>query len=136
MVKYAVEHCSFAEIGNEPGASSTYYNFSGTREFARAEYDPHIKKALRPYIAKGAAITPCFISFEEEGHPTDLLLLLGLPQIPEIEDLVNSATALVDLHAGPSPLRRGWFKKSKGVSEEVLRASIRDVAELFNLEMK
>ncbi len=136
MVKYAVEHCSFAEIGSEPGASSAYYNFSGTRDYARAEYDPHIKSALRPYTAKGAAVTPCFISYEEEVHPTDLLLLLGLPQIPEIADLVNSATELVDLHAGPSPLRRGWFKKSKGVTEEVLRAAIRDVAELFNLELK
>jgi hypothetical protein len=133
MIRYAIQHCSFAEIGDEPGASSVYYTFSGPKAFARAEYDPHIKAALRPYIAKGAAITPTFVSYEEEDHAADFVLLLGLPQIPEIEDLVTSATELVDLHAGPSPLRRGWFKKSKGVTEDVLRAAIRDVAELFNL---
>ena len=57
-------------------------------------------------------------------------------QIPEVEDLVTSATQLVDLHAGPSPLRRGWFKKSKGSTEEELRQAIQDVAELFNLGLK
>jgi len=31
MVRYAVEHCSFAEIGTEPQASSVYYTFSGPR---------------------------------------------------------------------------------------------------------
>ncbi|MFX1562961.1 MAG: hypothetical protein ACFFDP_06605 [Promethearchaeota archaeon] len=136
MVKYAIEHCSFAEIGTQPAASSVYYTFSGYREFARAEYDPHIKEALRPYIAKGAAVTPCFVSYEDEGVPSDLVVLLGLPQIPEVDDLVTAAKELVDLHSGSSPLRRGWFKKSKGVTEEELRSAINDVAELFALESK
>jgi len=59
------------------------------------------------------------------------MALLGLPQIPEIQDLITQATQLVKLHSGPSPLRRGWFKKAKGVTEEVLRQAITDVAELF-----
>jgi hypothetical protein len=136
MVRYGIEHCSFAEIGAQPQASSVYYTFSGSHEYARPEYDSHIKEALRPYTAKGAAITPCFVAYEDDKHPCDLMILLGIPQIPEMEDLVTSATQLVDLHAGPSPLRRGWFKKSKGSTEEEIRQAIQDVAELFNLSLK
>ncbi len=134
MVKYAVEHCSFAEVDKDTTASSIYYTFSGAREFIRAEYDPHIKEALRPYLAPGAAVTPCFVSYEDsDANPIDFVVLLGLPKIPEIKDIITSATQLVDLHAGPSPLRRGWFRKSKGSSEEELRTAIQDVAELFGL---
>ncbi|MHA1813137.1 MAG: hypothetical protein ACTSYX_06850, partial [Candidatus Thorarchaeota archaeon] len=67
--------------------------------------------------------------------PVNLLVLLGLPKIPELVQLINEATQLVNLHSGPSPLKQSWFMRSKGVTRKELVNAINDFRELFSYYM-
>ena len=135
MIDYAVKECSYADIGEEPNAESVYYVLSGPRHVAKAEYGMHLKDALNKFIAPGAAITPCYVQHFVENPTTDLLLLLGLPKIPELLKIINEATQLVNLHSGPSPLKQSWFMRSKGTTRKELVSAIADFRELFSYYM-
>jgi hypothetical protein len=132
MVDYAARECSYADVGDEPNAESVYYVFSGPRHISKAEYGMHLKEALDKFIAPGAAITPCYVQYHVGESPTNLLLLLGLPKIPELVQIINEATQLVNLHSGASPLKQGWFMRSKGTSRKELVNAIADIRELFS----
>ncbi|MHA2004369.1 MAG: hypothetical protein ACW960_09705, partial [Candidatus Thorarchaeota archaeon] len=105
MMDFAVKECSYADVGEEPNAESVYYVFSGPRHVSKAEYGMHLKEALNSFIAPGAAITPCYVQYNTKDPATDLLVLLGLPKIPELVQIINEATQLVNLHSGSSPLK-------------------------------
>ncbi len=135
MIDYAVRECSYADVGEEPNAESVYYVMSGPRSVAKAEYGMHLKEALDKFIAPGAAITPCYVQYHAGEESTDLLLLLGLPKIPELVQIINEATQLVNLHSGASPLKQGWFMRSKGTSRKELVDAINDFRELFSYYM-
>ncbi len=136
MIDYAVKECSYADVGEQPNAESVYYVFSGPRHISKAEYGMHLKEALDKFIAPGAAITPCYVQYHNEDAPTNLLLLLGLPKIPELVQIINEATQLVNLHSGASPLKQGWFMRSKGVPRKELVSAIADFRELFSYYMQ
>ncbi|TFG10257.1 hypothetical protein EU538_02465 [Candidatus Thorarchaeota archaeon] len=136
MIEYAVKECSYADVGEEPNAESVYYVLSGPRHISKAEYGMHLKEALDQFIAPGAAITPCYVQYEKRDYNTNLLLLLGLPKIPELVQLINEATQLVNLHSGPSPLKQSWFMRSKGTSRKELVSAINDFRELFSYYME
>ncbi len=136
MIEYAVKECSYADVGEEPNAESVYYVFSGPRHISKAEYGMHLKEALDQFIAPGAAITPCYVQYETRDYATNLLLLLGLPKIPELVQLIKEATQLVNLHSGPSPLKQSWFMRSKGTSRKELVSAINDFRELFSYYME
>ncbi len=135
MIDYAVKECSYADVGDQPNAESVYYVFSGPRHISKAEFGMHLKEALDKFIAPGAAITPCYVQYENPDAPVNLLLLLGLPKIPELIQLINEATQLVNLHSGPSPLKQSWFMRSKGVPRKELVNAINDFRELFSYYM-
>ncbi len=135
MIDYAVQECSYADVGDEPNAESVYYVFSGPRHISKAEYGMHLKEALDKFIAPGAAITPCYVQRHTKDPKTDLLLLLGLPKIPELVQIINEATQLVNLHSGASPLKQSWFMRSKGVQRKELVDAIADFRELFSYYM-
>jgi len=135
MIDYAVKECSYADVGDEPNAESVYYVMSGPTNIAKAEYGMHVKEALDKFIAPGAAITPCYVQYHTPDARTDLLLLLGLPKIPELVTIINEATQLVNLHSGASPLKQGWFMRSKGTSRKELVDAINDFRELFSYYM-
>ncbi len=135
MVDYTIKECSYADVGDNPAAESVFYVFSGHKNIARAEYGPYIKDALRPYLSPGAAITPCYVQYQDEEVPTTFMALLGLPKIPELTHLINEATQLVNLHSGPSLLKQSWFMRSKGVPRKELVDAINDVKELFSYYM-
>ena len=86
VVEHAVHNCSYAHIGESPNAESVYFVFSGHRSIAKAEHGVHIKESLSEFLAPGAAITPCYVEYDSKKVPTNLLLLLGLPKIPEMVD--------------------------------------------------
>ncbi|RLI58205.1 MAG: hypothetical protein DRO87_05855 [Candidatus Thorarchaeota archaeon] len=135
MIEYAVKECSYADVGEEPNAESVYYVMSGPRNVAKAEYGMHLKEALDKFIAPGAAITPCYVQYHTQEPSTNLLLLLGLPKIPELVQIINEATQLVNLHSGASPLKQGWFMRSKGTTRKELVDAINDFRELFSYYM-
>jgi hypothetical protein len=135
MIDYAVTECSYADVGDEPNAESVYYVLSGPRHVAKAEYGMHVKEALDKFIAPGAAITPCYVQYLDSDPKTNLLLLLGLPKIPELVQIINEATQLVNLHSGASPLKQGWFMRSKGTTRKELVDAINDFRELFSYYM-
>ena len=135
MIDYAVRECSYADVGEEPNAESVYYVFSGPRHISKAEYGMHLKESLDKFIAPGAAITPCYVQYLDEKPEVDLLLLLGLPKIPELVQIINEATQLVNLHSGSSPLKQSWFMRSKGVNRKELVDAIADFRELFSYYM-
>ena len=135
MINFAIRECSYADVGDEPNAESIYYVFSGPRHISKAEYGMHLKEALDKFIAPGAAITPCYVQYHVPEPKTDLLVLLGLPKIPELVQIINEATQLVNLHSGASPLKQGWFMRSKGVQRKELVDAIGDFRELFSYYM-
>lgn len=136
MIDYAVTQCSYADVGDAPNAESVYYVFGGPRHISKAEYGMHIKEALDKYIAPGAAITPCYVQYHSPDPGINLLLLLGLPKIPELIQLINEATQLVNLHSGPSALKQSWFMRSKGTTRKDLVTAINDFRELFSYYME
>ncbi|MHA1959449.1 MAG: hypothetical protein ACW99U_04425 [Candidatus Thorarchaeota archaeon] len=136
MIDYAVRECSYADVGDQPNAESVYYVLSGPRNISKAEYGMHLKEALDKFIAPGAAITPCYVQYHDRDCPTNLLVLLGLPKIPELAQIINEATQLVNLHSGASPLKQGWFMRSKGVPRKELVSAIADFRELFSYYMQ
>ncbi len=135
MIDYAVHECSYADVGEQPNAESVYYVFSGPRHISKAEYGMHLKEALDKFIAPGAAITPCYVQYHDPENTSNLLLLLGLPKIPELVQIINEATQLVNLHSGASPLKQGWFMRSKGTTRKELVSAISDFRELFSYYM-
>jgi len=135
MIDYAVKECSYADVGEELNAESVYYVLSGPAHIAKAEFGMHVKESLDKFIAPGAAITPCYVKYDTPDSRTDLLLLLGLPKIPELVTIINEATQLVNLHSGASPLKQGWFMRSKGTSRKELVDAINDFRELFSYYM-
>jgi len=136
MMDYAVRECSYADVGEEPNAESVYYVFSGPRHISKAEYGIHLKESLDKFIAPGAAITPCYVQYTAPDVKTNLLVLLGLPKIPELIQLINEATQLVNLHSGPSALKQSWFMRSKGTTRKELVDAINDFRELFSYYME
>ncbi|MHA1771035.1 MAG: hypothetical protein ACTSYL_05570 [Candidatus Thorarchaeota archaeon] len=136
MIDYTIREWSYADIGDQPNAESVYYVFSGPRHISKAEYGMHLKEALDKFIAPGAAITPCYVQKDNPDSPVDLLVLLGLPKIPELVQLINEATQLVNLHSGPSPLKQSWFMRSKGTTRKELVNAINDFRELFSYYME
>ncbi len=141
IVSHTINECSYTEIGKDPRAESVYYVFSAPSELARPEFDMHLKAGLQKYVLPGAAITPCFVQFtDQEKGPGDvtpekksasLLVLLGLPKIPEMRDILFEANQLIKLHTGPSPIKREWFRRSKGTTREALEKALADLKELF-----
>jgi tRNA pseudouridine-54 N-methylase len=109
--------------------------FSGPKELSRLEYNTIVKKALKPFIAKGASVTPTFISYEKEDVIPSLLLLFGYPKVPEIRDILEEAKALINLHSKGSDIKEHWFKRSKGVTKDVLLTAVNDLEQLFGSYM-
>ncbi len=136
MMDYAIRECSYADVGDDPNAESVYYVFSGPSHISKAEYGMHLKESLDKFIAPGAAITPCYVQYNSPTARTNLLVLLGLPKIPELVQLINEATQLVNLHSGPSPLKQSWFMRSKGTTRKELVDAINDFRELFSYYME
>ncbi|MFX0185559.1 MAG: hypothetical protein ACFE95_20940, partial [Candidatus Hodarchaeota archaeon] len=95
------------------------------------EFDPLLKKALSPFLAKGASISPTYCAYEEDTARASLLLLFGLPRIPELHDLLEEAKALIHLHSGDSELKQHWFKRSKGTTKTELDNAVNDLEKLF-----
>jgi hypothetical protein len=145
IVDHTINECSYTEIGKDPRAESVYYVFSAPSALARPEFDMHLKAGLQKYVLPGAAITPCFVQFtDQEKGPGDvttekkqasLLVLLGLPKIPEMRDILFEANQLIKLHTGPSPIKREWFRRSKGTTKEALEKALADLKELFGYYM-
>ena len=97
---------------------------------SQSRFTPSVRASI-----PGAAITPCYVQYHTKDPPTDLLLLLGLPKIPELVQIINEATQLVNLHSGASPLKQSWFMRSKGVQRKELVDAIADFRELFSYYM-
>ncbi|MFX1520251.1 MAG: hypothetical protein ACFFCD_10065 [Promethearchaeota archaeon] len=146
IVDHTVNQCSYTEIGKDPRAESVYYVFSGPSAITRPEFDMHVKSGLQKYVLPGAAITPCFVQFTDQEKvsnditapdkkPASLLVLLGLPKIPEFKDILFEASQLIKLHTGPSPIKREWFRRSKGTTRDALEKALADLKELFGYYM-
>jgi hypothetical protein len=145
IVDHTVNQCSYSEIGKDPRAESVYYVFSGPSAVTRPEFDMHVKAGLQKYVLPGAAITPCFVQFVDQEkdkddvvadkRPASLLVLLGLPKIPEMRDILFEANQLIKLHSGPSPIKREWFRRSKGTTRDALEKALADLKELFGYYM-
>jgi hypothetical protein len=132
-VEYTASNCSLTEMGNNPGASSVFSVLSGPQEIARVEFDPLLKKALSPFLAKGASISPTYCAYEDETARASLLLLFGLPRVPELHDILEEAKALIQLHSGDSELKQHWFKRSKGTTRAELDKAVDDLEKLFGI---
>ncbi len=130
-VEYTAAHCSLTNMGTNPAASSVFSVLSGPKEIARVEYDPLLKKALSPFLAKGASISPTYCAYDDEKARASLLLLFGLPRIPELYDILEEAKSLIRLHSGDSELKQHWFKRSKGTTKEELENAVNDLEKLF-----
>ena len=74
---------------------------------------------------------PTFVSYDEEDRSSSLLLLFGLPKIPELRAIVDEAKALIQLHESPSELQEHWFIRSKGIKKEGLISAVTDLEQLF-----
>ena len=134
-IDYAVSKASLANVGRKPDAESVYAVFSGPKDLSRVEFTPLVKKALNPFIARGASVTPTFISYENEEVVPSLLLLFGYPKVPEIRDILEEAKALIKLHTKSSDIAEHWFKRSKGVTKDVLLTAVNDLEQLFGSYM-
>ena len=132
-VEHAAAHCSLTNMGNNPGASSVFSVLSGPREIARVEFDPLLKKALSPFLAKGASISPTYCAYDDDKARASLLLLFGLPRIPELYDILEEAKALINLHSGSSELKQHWFQRSKGTTKLELENAVSDLEKLFGI---
>ncbi|MFW9854101.1 MAG: hypothetical protein ACFFFG_03545 [Candidatus Thorarchaeota archaeon] len=130
-VEYTAGHGSLTEMGTNPSASSVFSVLSGPREIARVEFDPLLKKALSPFLAKGASISPTYCAYDDDDARASLLLLFGLPRIPELYDILQEAKALIDLHSGSSELKQHWFQRSKGTTKGELVSAVDDLEKLF-----
>lgn len=135
IMDFAVTKQSLTDMGKKPDAESVYAILSGYKDVSRVEYSPILKTALKNYIARGAAVTHSFISYEKPISPA-LLLLFGLPKVPEIKDILEEAKALIKLHSGQSNLKEHWFQRSKGVGKEVLEQAVLDLEQLFGAYIK
>ena len=134
-IDYAVAKASLANVGRKPDAESVYAVFSGPKDLSRVEFTPLVKKALNPFIAKGASVTPTFISYDNVEAIPSLLLLFGYPKVPEIRDILEEAKALIKLHSKGSDIADHWFKRSKGVTKEILLTAVNDLEQLFGSYM-
>jgi hypothetical protein len=132
-VEHAAAHCSLTNMGNNPGASSVFSVLSGPKEIARVEFDPLLKKALSPFLAKGASISPTYCAYDDEKARASLLLLFGLPRIPELYDILEEAKSLINLHSGSSELKQHWFQRSKGTTKLELENAVSDLEKLFGI---
>ncbi|MHA1206320.1 MAG: hypothetical protein ACTSR4_03915 [Candidatus Hodarchaeales archaeon] len=132
-VEHAAAHCSLTNMGNNPGASSVFSVLSGPKEIARVEFDPLLKKALSPFLAKGASISPTYCAYDDDKARASLLLLFGLPRIPELYDILEEAKALINLHSGSSELKQHWFQRSKGTTKLELENAVSDLEKLFGI---
>ena len=132
-VEHAAAHCSLTNMGNNPGASSVFSVLSGPREIARVEFDPLLKKALSPFLAKGASISPTYCAYDDDKARASLLLLFGLPRIPELYDILEEAKSLINLHSGSSELKQHWFQRSKGTTKLELENAVSDLEKLFGI---
>jgi hypothetical protein len=135
-VEYTAAHCSLTNMGNNPAASSVFSVLSGPKEIARVEYDPLLKRALNPFLAKGASISPTYCAYDDEEARSSLLLLFGLPKIPELYDILEEAKSLIQLHSGDSELKQHWFKRSKGTTKQELETAVNDLEKLFGYYIK
>ena len=134
-IDYAVGRASLANMGRKPDAESVYAVFSGPRDLSRVEFTPLIKKSLNQFIARGASVTPTFISYDQDDVVPSLLLLFGYPKVPEIRDILEEAKALIKLHSKGSDIADHWFKRSKGVTKEILLTAVNDLEQLFGSYM-
>ena len=135
--RYAVNHCSLTDIETKPMAGSVYSIFSGHKDIAKLEYSAHLKKILAPYLVKGGSIQPSFVTYDDPNiERSSILLLFGLPLIPELRDVFNDAQNLIVYHDdSKSTIKRGWFERSKGVSRENLQIAMDDILNLFGKYM-
>ncbi|MHA2334773.1 MAG: hypothetical protein ACXAEU_22280 [Candidatus Hodarchaeales archaeon] len=136
-VKYAVNHCSLAEIDEKPHAGSAYCILTSSKDIAKMEYSPYIKKILSPYLVRGGSIQQSLVAYEDRTVDTSsILLLFGLPRLPELKDVYNDATDLIAYHADEaSTIKRGWFERSKGVGHDTLQIAMNDIQSLFGKYM-
>ena len=135
-VKYAVNHCSLTDIDTKPNAGSVYSIFSGGKDLAKLENSAHLKKILAPYLVKGGSIQPSFVTYDTPKDKSSLLLLFGLPRIPELRDVFVDASDLISYHDdSKSSIKRGWFERSKGISQEDLQIAMDDIQNLFGKYM-
>jgi hypothetical protein len=132
-IGYAVKRTSLTEMGTNPNAESVYVVFSGPRDLSRVEYSPYLKKALKGWTAPGASISPTFVSYDKDTIRPSMLMLFGLPKIPELRTIIDEAKGLIKLHTG-SGIKERWFLKSKGATKDELELAIKDVEELFGIE--
>ena len=130
-VEYTASHCSLTNMGNNPAASSVFSVLSGPKDIARVEFDPLLKRALNPFLAKGASISPTYCAYDDDEARASLLLLFGLPRVPELYDILEEAKSLIQLHSGDSELKQHWFKRSKGTTKEELENAVNDLEKLF-----
>jgi len=130
-VEYTTSNGSLTNMGTNPAASSVFSVLSGPREIARVEFDPLLKKALTPFLSKGASISPTYCAYDDEATKSSLLLLFGLPRIPELYDILQEAKGLIELHSGDSELKQHWFTRSKGTTREELVNAVNDLEKLF-----
>ncbi|MHA1972043.1 MAG: hypothetical protein ACTSW1_03550 [Candidatus Hodarchaeales archaeon] len=130
-VEYTVANCSLTNMGTNPSASSVFSVLSGPKDIARVEFDPLLKKSLTPFLAKGASISPTYCAYDDEKTKASLLLLFGLPKVPELHDILEEAKSLIQLHSGDSELKQHWFKRSKGTTREELINAVNDLEKLF-----
>ncbi|MFX0182331.1 MAG: hypothetical protein ACFE95_04530, partial [Candidatus Hodarchaeota archaeon] len=94
--KYAVNHCSLTDIDKKPQAGSVYSIFTGKKDISKLEYSAYLKKILAPYLVKGGSIQPSFVAYDDPGfEKSSILLLFGLPRIPELRDVYNDASDLI-----------------------------------------
>ncbi|MHA2246252.1 MAG: hypothetical protein ACXADY_14905 [Candidatus Hodarchaeales archaeon] len=135
--KYAVNHCSLTDIEAKPMAGSVYSIFTGQKDIAKLEYSAHLKKILAPYLVKGGSIQPSFVAYDDPTFKkSSILLLFGLPLIPELRAVFNDATNLISYHDdSKSTIKRGWFERSKGVSRDRLQIAMDDIMNLFGKYM-
>ncbi len=132
-VEYTVKKCSLTDMGSNPQAGSVYAVLSGPRSISRLEHSPFIREGVNPYVAKGASMQPTFVSYSDDDdiRPASLLLLFGLPKIPEIKAILEEAKALIALHDSASVLQEHWFIRSKGIEKDKLKSSVVDLEQLF-----
>ena len=135
--RYAVNHCSLTDIETKPMAGSVYSIFTGYKDIAKLEYSAHLKKILAPYLVKGGSIQPSFVAYDDPTiDRSSILLLFGLPLIPELRDVYNDATNLIAYHDdSKSTIKRGWFERSKGVNRDQLQIAMDDIMNLFGKYM-
>ncbi len=135
--RYAVNHCSLTDIDPKPYAGSVYSILTGNKDLAKLEYSAYIKNILAPYLVKGGSIQPSFVAYDDPKYEkSSILLLFGLPRIPELRDVFNDANDLISYHDdSKSTIKRGWFERSKGVTQNNLQIAMDDIQNLFGKYM-